>query len=271
MQAGKRPISTGLFFSLGHSTVVIVASVALALAVTSLQARFSHFREIGVVVGTGVSALFLIAIAVANSFIAIALWRMFDAARRGERVLDEELNLLLSQRGFLGRLLRSLFFVISSSWHMYPLGILFGLGFDTATEIGLLGISAGQGSQGLPLSSILVFPALFTAGMSVVDTTDGILMVGAYGWAFSKQIRKLYYNLTITLVSVIVALVIGGIEVLGLIKDELDLEGGIWIFIGIANENFGVLGYVIVAIFVGCWLLSAALYWLNRLDEVRSM
>lgn len=271
MQAGKRPISTGFFFSLGHSTVVIVASVALALAVASLQARFSHFREIGVLVGTGVSALFLIAIAAANSFIAIALWRMFDAVRRGERVLDEELNLLLSQRGFFGRLLRSLFFVISSSWHMYPLGILFGLGFDTATEIGLLGISAGQGSQGLPLSSILVFPALFTAGMSVVDTTDGILMVGAYGWAFSKPIRKLYYNLTITLVSVIVALVIGGIEVLGLIKDKLDLEGGIWTFIGIANENFGVLGYVIVAIFVGCWLLSAALYRLNRLDEVRSI
>jgi high-affinity nickel-transport protein len=154
---------------------------------------------------------------------------------------------------------------------MYPLGILFGLGFDTATEIGLLGISAAQGSQGLPLSSILVFPALFTAGMSLVDTTDGVLMVGAYGWAFTKPIRKLYYNLTITLVSVIIALMIGGIEVLGLIKDKLDLEGGIWTFIGIANENFGVLGYFIIAIFIACWLISAALYRINRLDEVQAM
>jgi high-affinity nickel-transport protein len=268
MQAGKRPISAGFFFSLGHSTVVIVASVALALAVSSLQARFELFKEIGGVIGTSVSALFLITIAAANTFILVGVWRMFNAVRRGEPLIDEELNLLLSQRGLLGRLLRSLFLVISSSWHMYPLGILFGLGFDTATEIGLLGISATQGSQGLPLSSILVFPALFTAGMSLVDTSDGVLMAGAYGWAFTKPIRKLYYNLTITLVSVIVALVIGGVEVLGLIKDKLDLEGGIWMFIGIANENFGVLGYFIIAIFIACWLISAALYRINRFDEI---
>lgn len=271
MQTGKRPISVGFFFSLGHSTVVIVASVALALAVASLQARFEHFKEIGGVIGTSVSALFLIMIAAANTFILVALWRMFNAVRRGERLIDEKLNLLLSQRGFLGRMLRSLFSVISSSWHMYPLGILFGLGFDTATEIGLLGISAAQGSQGLPLSSILVFPALFTVGMSLVDTTDGILMVGAYGWALTKPIRKLYYNLTITLVSVVIALVIGGIEVLGLVKDKLNLEGGVWKFIGIVNENFGVLGYFIIAIFIVCWLISAALYRINRLDEVRAM
>ncbi len=271
MQTGKRPISVGFFFSLGHSTVVIVASVALALAVASLQARFEHFKEIGGVIGTSVSALFLIMIAAANTFILVALWRMFNAVRRGERLIDEKLNLLLSQRGFLGRMLRSLFSVISSSWHMYPLGILFGLGFDTATEIGPLGISAAQGSQGLPLSSILVFPALFTVGMSLVDTTDGILMVGAYGWALTKPIRKLYYNLTITLVSVVIALVIGGIEVLGLVKDKLNLEGGVWKFIGIVNENFGVLGYFIIAIFIVCWLISAALYRINRLDEVRAM
>jgi high-affinity nickel-transport protein len=271
MQTGKWPISVGFFFSLGHSTVVIVASVALALAVASLQARFQHFKEIGGVIGTSVSALFLITIAAANTFILVALWRMFNAVRRGERLIDEQLNLLLSQRGFLGRLLRSLFSVISSSWQMYPLGILFGLGFDTATEIGLLGMAAAQGSQGLPLSSILVFPALFTAGMSLLDTTDGVLMVGAYGWAFTKPIRKLYYNVTITLVSVIIALVIGGIEILGLIKDKLDLEGGIWTFIGIANENFGVLGYFIIVIFIACWLISAAFYRINRLDEVRAM
>lgn len=268
MQTGKRPISVGFFFSLGHSTVVIVTSVALALAVVSLQARFAHLEEIGGAIGTGVSALFLITIAAANTFILVGVWRIFNAVRRGERVIDDELNLLLSQRGFLGRLLRSLFSLISRSWHMYPLGILFGLGFDTATEIGLLGISAAQGARGLPLSSLLVFPALFTAGMSLVDTTDGVLMVGAYGWAFTKPIRKLYYNLTITLVSVIIALAIGGVEVLGLIKDKLDLEGGIWTLVGIANENSGVLGYIIVAIFITCWLLSAVFYRIKRLDEV---
>jgi nickel/cobalt transporter (NiCoT) family protein len=268
MQAGKRPISAGFFFSLGHSTVVIAASVALALAVASLQTRFSSVREIGGVIGTGVSALFLIAIAAANTFILVGVWRMFVAVRRGERLIDEELNLLLSRRGFFGRLLRSLFSAIARSWHMYPLGILFGLGFDTATEIGLLGISAAQGSQGLPLSSILVFPALFTAGMSLVDATDGVLMVGAYGWAFETPIRKLYYNLTITLASVMTALLIGGVEALGLIKDRLQLDGGVWTLIGLANANFGLLGYCIIAIFVACWLGSAAWYRINRLDEV---
>src|SRR6201999_3788082 len=135
-----------------------------------------------------------------------------------------------------------LFGMISKSWHMYPLGILFGLGFDTATEIGLLGISANQSSQGLGLWLILIFPALFTAGMSLIDTTDGVLMVGAYGWAFVKPIRKLYYNLTITFVSVIVALIVGGMEAVGLLKDQLNLSGGVWDFVGSLNDNFGTLG-----------------------------
>lgn len=217
MQGGKRPVSVGLFFSLGHSTVVIIASIFVALAVGALQSRFEGFKEIGGVIGTSVSALFLLIIAAANVVILISVTRMFNAARRGEDVLKEDLEILLSQRGLLGRLLRSLFKMISKSWHMYPLGFLFGLGFDTATEIGLLGIAAAQGSQGLPLWSILIFPALFTAGMSLIDTSDGILMIGAYGWAFVKPIRKLYYNMTMTSVSVIVAVVIGGVEALGLL------------------------------------------------------
>ncbi len=151
---------------------------------------------------------------------------------------------------------------------MYPLGVLFGLGFDTATEIGVLGISAAQGSQGVPLWSILIFPALFTAGMSLVDTTDGVLMVGAYGWAFVKPIRKLYYNMTITLVSVLVALVIGGVEALGLIGSKLGLEGSFWTFIDGTNKNFGALGYLITGIFVACWLISAAIYRFKRFDEM---
>jgi high-affinity nickel-transport protein len=268
MQAGKRPISVGFFFALGHSTVVIVASIFVALAVSALQSRFDHFREIGGAIGTGVSAFFLIAIAGANTVILVGVYRMFNAVRRGEHLVEEDLDILLSQRGFLGRLLRSFFGMISNSWHMYPLGILFGLGFDTATEIGLLGISAAQGSQGLPLWSILIFPALFTAGMSLLDTTDGVLMVGAYGWAFVKPIRKLYYNMTITLVSVIVAVVIGGVEALGLIGNKLGLDGGFWSFIDALNENFGALGYLIIGIFLVCWLASVVVYRLKRFDDM---
>jgi len=268
MHAGKRPLSVGLFFSLGHSTVVVIASIMVALLVGAMQARFAGFREVGSVIGTSVSALFLLLVAAANIVILVSVIRMFNAARRGHDVIEEDLNILLAQRGLLGRLLRSLFSMISKSWHMYPLGILFGLGFDTATEIGLLGISAAQGSQGLPLWSILVFPALFTAGMSLVDTTDGILMIGAYGWAFVKPIRKLYYNMTITFVSVVVALVIGGVEALGLLGAKLDLGGGFWQAIYALNDNFGMLGYLIIAIFVACWLLSAIIYRVKRYDEL---
>src|SRR5262249_10872623 len=147
-----------------------------------------------------------------------------------------------------------------ASWQMYPLGFLFGLGFDTATEIGVLGISAAEAAKGLDIASVLVFPALFTAGMALVDTTDSVMMVGAYGWAFVKPIRKLYYNLTITAVSVLVALLIGSVEALGLIADQLSLSGGVWDFIAMLNDNFGALGYVIIAIFAAAWILSIAIY-----------
>lgn len=268
MQSGKRPISVGLFFSLGHSTVVIVASIFVALAVSALQARFDNFREIGGLIGTGVSAFFLLVVGVANLFILVAVWRVFRAVKRGERLIEEDLNALLAQRGVVGRMLRSLFGVISRSWQMYPLGILFGLGFDTATEIALLGISASQSADGMSIWSILVFPALFTAGMSLVDATDSILMVRAYGWAFVKPIRKLYYNMTITAMSVIVALVIGGIEALGLIGRKLDLTGSFWDAIAGLNENLGAMGYLIIAIFITCWLVSTLVYRLKGYDEI---
>jgi high-affinity nickel-transport protein len=268
MQSGGKPLSVGLFFALGHSTVVVVASIFIALAVSALQTRFDGFRQIGGLIGTGVSAFFLLAVALANIFILVSVFRVFRAVERGERFIEEDLNALLSQRGLIGRMLRSLFGIISRSWHMYPLGILFGLGFDTATEIALLGLSATQGSQGMSLWSILVFPALFTAGMTLVDTTDAILMVRAYGWAFIKPIRKLYYNMTITLVSVIVALLIGGIEALGLIGRQLDLDNRFWRGIGELNENFGTLGYVIIAIFLLSWMISVIIYRLKGYDDI---
>ena len=268
MQEGKRPLYAGLFFALGHSTIVIVASVFVAVSVAAMQAKFEGFRDIGGVIGTSVSAFFLLLISIANIVILISVYRVFAAVKRGEKLLDDELHDLLARRGLLGRLLRSVFGVITRSWHMYPLGLLFGLGFDTASEIGLLGISAAQGSAGLPIWSILIFPALFTAGMSLVDTTDGVLMVSAYGWAFVKPIRKLYYNLTITLVSIIVALLIGGVEALGLLGKKLDLTGGLWDVIAALNDNFGALGYLIVGIFVASWLVSMAVYRCSGYDEI---
>jgi high-affinity nickel-transport protein len=268
MQSGKRPLSVGLFFSLGHSTVVVVASIFVALAVSALQDKFANFKEIGSLIGTGVSAFFLLIVAVANIFILVSVYRLFKAVKRGERFIDEDLNVLLAQRGVIGRMLRSVFAVISKSWHMYPLGILFGLGFDTATEIALLGISASQSADGMSMWSILVFPALFTAGMSLVDATDSVLMVRAYGWAFVKPIRKLYYNMIITLVSVIVALVIGGVEALGLIGRKLDLSGSFWDGIEALNENFGALGYLIIAIFILSWMISVIVYRVKGYDDI---
>jgi nickel/cobalt transporter (NiCoT) family protein len=268
MQEGKRPVAVGLFFSLGHSTIVVVASAAIALATASLEGRLDSFKLIGGTIGTLVSVVFLFLVAAANFLILCAVYRTFRAVRRGEDYVEEDLNHLLAQRGLLGRLFRPMFRLVSRSWHMYPLGFLFGLGFDTATEIGLLGISAAEASKGLPIWSIMVFPALFTAAMSLIDTTDGVLMLGAYGWAFTKPIRKLYYNLTITFVSVLVAVLIGGIEALGLIADRLALAGPFWSVVGALNDNFGSLGYLIIAIFAGSWLISIAVYRLGRFDRL---
>jgi high-affinity nickel-transport protein len=268
MQEGKRPMAIGFFFSLGHSTVVVLATVVIAVTTTLLQSRFAWFHEVGGIVGTSVSALFLFAVALANIVILLSVYRTFARVRRGGRLIDSDLDILLSQRGVLGRLFRPLFGLIGRSWHMYPLGFLFGLGFDTATEIGLLGISAAEATKGLPLWSILVFPALFTVGMSLVDTIDGVIMLGAYGWAFAKPIRKLYYNMTITFVSVLVALLIGGLETLGLIADSFGFEGGAWSLVNALTRNFGLIGYFIIGIFLVCWLVSAVLYRLKRYDEI---
>jgi nickel/cobalt transporter (NiCoT) family protein len=268
MQEGKRPLSVGLFFSLGHSTVVVLASAAIALTACALQGRFEELKLVGGTVGTSISAAFLFLIAAANFMILRSVYRTFRHVQRGGAFVEEDVDRLLAQRGFLGRLFRPLFRIVSRSWHMYPLGLLFGLGFDTATEIGVLGISAAEASRGLPIWSIMVFPALFTAGMSLIDTSDGVLMLGAYGWAFTTPIRKLYYNLTITMVSVLVAVLIGGIEALGLIADRLNLDGPFWLFVGALNDHFGSLGYLIIAIFVASWLISVAVYRLARFDRL---
>lgn len=268
MQENKRPIAVGFFFSVGHSLVLVIGVAAIALTAATLQDRFNNFNTDAGIVGTIVSTSFLLLIAIMNLMIAISVYRTFRDVRRGEAYVDEDFDMLLNKRGILARLFRPMFHLISKSWHMAPLGFLFGLGFDTATEVTLLAIASTQAAHGMSLWPILTFPLLFAAGMSLVDTTDGIMMLGAYGWAFVKPIRKLYYNLTITLVSVVVALVVGGIEGLGLIGDQLGLKGWFWEHIDNLNDNFGLLGYIIIGIFVLSWVVSAVVYRLKRYDDL---
>jgi nickel/cobalt transporter (NiCoT) family protein len=268
MHDGRRPIGVGFFFSLGHSTVVVLASTAIAVTATALTRQFAAFHAIGSMIGTIVSALFLLAIAVMNGFVLLSVYRTFHRVRTGGVYEHDDLDVLLSGGGILARIFRPLFGMIRKSWHMYPLGFLFGLGFDTATEIGLLGISAAEASKGMPIWSILVFPALFTVGMSLVDTADSVMMASAYGWAFVKPIRKLYYNMTITFVSVIVALLVGGIEALGLVGERMHATGRFWSGISALNRNFGSIGYLIIAVFIASWLLASAIYRFKRYDAL---
>ena len=268
MQDGKRPFSVGFFFSLGHSTVVILVAAVIAATAAAMQGSIDAFREFGGVVATGVSAFFLLLIGLANLVILRGVWLAFQRVRRGGRLVDADLDMLLAGRGLMARIFRPLFGTVRRSWHMYPLGFLMGLGFDTATEVGVLSISAAQGAQGMSLSTTLVFPALFTAGMALVDTLDSTLMVGAYGWAFVNPIRKLWYNMTITAVSVVVAILIGGLEALGLLVDKLGLEGGAWSIITDLNDDLANFGFLVVGIFVLSWVVSAVVYRWKRYDEL---
>ncbi len=268
MQQGEQPRMVGLFFSLGHSTVVVIAAALLALTAAAMKDHLTAFKTVGGVIGTAVSALFLLVIAIANLIILIGVWRTFRSVSRGGALDNESLDMLLSGRGFLARFFRPLFQVVTKSWHMYPLGFLFGLGFDTATEIGLLSISASEAASGMSPWQTLVFPALFTAGMALVDTADSALMVSAYGWAFVNPIRKLWYNLTITAASVVVALFIGGIEALGLIADRLGLEGGAWDVVASLNDSLANFGFVVIGVFILAWVVSMLIYRLNGYDRL---
>lgn len=265
MQQGGRPVTTGLFFSLGHSTVVFVAVALLVATAAALKNDLATFKSYGGAIGVSISAIFLLLIAVLNLFILRSVWLSFrSAARNGALDGAHEMH----AGGVIGRIFRPLFHVVTKSWHLYPIGLLFGLGFDTATEIGFLSIAGSEVASGMLPWHALVFPALFTASMALVDTADSALMVGAYGWASVNPIRKLWYNLTITVVSVVVALFIGGIEAFALIGEKFGFGSGFWEWVSEINNDLANFGFVIVGIFIVAWILSATIYWLNGYDRI---
>jgi high-affinity nickel-transport protein len=266
MQENKRPVAVGFFFSLGHSTIVVALSIAIAIAATFIQSSIPALKNAGGLIGTSVSATFLYLIAIINILVLWEIFQAFRKVKKGEDYSDQTIDEFLNQRGLMGRFFRPLLKVVNKSWKMYPVGLLFGLGFDTATEVGILGIAAVEAGKGLPIFYILIFPALFTAGMCLLDTTDGILMLGAYGWAFVKPVRKLYYNLNITLVSVLVALVVGTIEVLSIIANQFNLSSGIWD--DVSTLDFGLLGTIIIGIFIVSWVISTIIYKVRKYDDI---
>ena len=279
MQEEKKPVGVGLFFSLGHSTVVFIMATLIALGSVfvrnNLQNGGSSLKVVGSLVGTGVSALFLLAIAVMNLVILVEIVRTFRQVTNGGVYDGDAIDDYLNKRGFFARIFRGLFKTVDASWKMYPIGFLFGLGFDTATEVGLLAATGGFAAQQVPFYVVMLLPLLFAAGMSLADTTDGVMMLGAYGWAFVNPVRKLFYNISITLVSVIVAALVGGLELLSIIQGQFNLSGGVWSVVnflsnGNDGQNFVYIGGGIIAIFILSWLISTVIYRVNRYDQMEA-
>jgi high-affinity nickel-transport protein len=262
----KRPLTVGTWFSLGHSTIVVGLIVALVIATEFIDARVGFLRSTGAVVGTLVSGSFLWLIGFINVLIVLEVYRLFRALRRGE-YNEAQLEEQLKNRGLMNRYFGRLFGVINTPRQIYPVGVLFGLGFDTASEIALIAVTLAVGLSNIPIYVVLVFPLLFTCGMVLVDTTDAITMRFAYGWAFLKPIRKIYYNLTVTVISVLVAFLIGAIELLSVLGSELNLTGTFWG--SIDHLSFEDLGFAIIAIFVVTWGVASAYYRYKRYDDLQ--
>jgi high-affinity nickel-transport protein len=268
MADGQRPVSVGFWFSLGHSTVVFGLAFLLAIGVKAIigpvQDDSSALHHYTGLIGTSVSGFFLYLIAAINVIILVGILRVFFQMRRGsydEAALDEQLN----NRGFMNRFFGRIMKSITKPWQMYPVGLLFGLGFDTATEVALLVLAGTSAAAGLPWYAILCLPILFAAGMSLFDTIDGSFMNFAYGWAFSKPVRKVYYNITVTALSVAVAFIIGTIELLGLLAQQLNWSGGFWDWLGGLDIN--ILGYAIVGLFVFTWVASLVIWRVGRIED----
>lgn len=255
MQQGQRPLGVGFFFSLGHSTVVTALCAGMAVSTAYVQKHLGQWHSIGGVVGVFVSGAFLYIIGFVNLVVLVDLFRAWRAAAAGKAGGGPRLDALPAPGGLMGRFTRPLFRLVQSSRQMYWIGLLFGLGFDTATEVGVLAVSARSGQAGMPFWTIMLLPALFTAGMCLVDTLDGALMLGAYGWAFVTPARKMAYNLCITLLSVVVAFVVGTYELLQIMGAQFRPRGGFWE--GIERVRFDNLGFAIVGLFLAGWALSA--------------
>ena len=266
LQKGKRPLAVGLFFSLGHSTVVFTFVTAIAI-VASQATAFQHaFQGTGGIIGTLVSGTFLYLIAALNLAVLSGIIRVWRQAKRGTYSV-EELDDLLAKRGFMNRIFRGKYNqFINESWHMYPVGLLFGLGFDTATQVGLIAIAGTTAIVGgLPPLAIVALPIIFAAGMSLMDTIDGVFMSKAYGWAFMSPVRKIYYNITTTSLSIFVAFAIGTVEIVGLIIDKAGLKGQPWDFIAAIDINLA--GRIIVGIFLIVWIGAVINWKVRNLDE----
>jgi nickel/cobalt transporter (NiCoT) family protein len=265
VQQRKNPIGVGFFFSLGHSSVVLIMSVLLAISVQWAQKKLPQWQEMGTVIGTVISGCFLLFIGILNAIILLDLQKVFVKMRKGS-YNEEEVEELLLNRGFIARFAGPLFKLINKSWHVYPLGFLFGLGFDTASEVALLAISAGAAKSALPIVGILSLPILFAAGMSLMDTADGVFMTKAYSWAFSTPLRKVYYNLTVTTLSVVAALLIGMIELTQVLSEKLKLQGRAWHWI--QNLEIGWLGYMLVVLFLFSWVISFVVWKVFKFEEI---
>jgi high-affinity nickel-transport protein len=268
MAEGKRPMSVGFWFSLGHSSVVFGLCVLLAAGIRALAGQLengsSTLQKTTGLFGTAISGTFLMIIGILNLIVLVGIVKVFRAMRAGaydEAELEEQLN----KRGFLNRILGGATKAVTKPWHMYPVGLLFGLGFDTATEVGLLILAGGAAASSLPWYAILTLPVLFAAGMSLLDSIDGSFMNFAYGWAFSEPVRKVYYNITVTGLSVAVAMIIGGIELISILAGELSITGGPigWI----AALDLNLVGYVIVGLFIATWVLALAVWKFGRIEE----
>jgi nickel/cobalt transporter (NiCoT) family protein len=268
MADGQRPTSVGFFFSLGHSTVVFVLALLFSIGIKALNRQVSDggstLHGAASWIGTGVSGTFLYLIAALNLVILIGILKVFRQMRTG--TYDEaELEARLDSRGLMNRFLGRFTRAVKSPWQMYPLGILFGLGFDTATEVALLFLAAGAAGAGLPFYAILCLPILFAAGMSLLDTIDGSFMNFAYGWALSKPVRKVFYNIAITGLSVAVAAVIGTIELGGLLAQKLNASGPFWSWM--EHIDINALGFIILGMFAATWIIALAIWRVGRIEE----
>ena len=263
LQDGKRPLGTGFFFSLGHSTIVFGLTAALAVAARTVHSQISTFQAYGSTIGASVSGTFLLLIGALNLLELLEVVGVFRRMKRGQYD-EQDLERALENQGFLARfLLKRVGSRIDASWKMYPLGLLFGLGFDTATEIALLAVAAGVATHHVPFLAVISLPLIFAAGMSLMDTADGAFMSHAYGWAFSSPVRKVYYNISVTSLSVAIAWMVGAIELLQVLAAKLALHGPFWRLL--ARVDLGHLGYLVVGLFVATWLFSLTLWKTRRL------